>query len=381
MAGHRARRHTESLACRRHRLFVLASRHSPKHLRQEFLRKAPAILELLVGSQPDLTLRAPQSRVLDRELLVTDIDRPTLTRPFAKPGRRRMVVWPRSLFALHVHERLSYQASDIEHRGVQRSLALQHHMHNLIRPPLLLLRRPQHLCCILSLLRICSHRVAPFFLIASFDTDDLEGSHSPISTRFRISSSPSEAWWRTRSIVTKRSSGRRCEHERWRGNELNTELGARYSTRWPRSGCPIRTAPGDSATGIREVSDLLRAVQQRQCVPRSVEKERRPPLRHRCLRCLLLVMCTYPFAKKALTLHLARSEGHERYFGCNLMHRKVLALSHQHLMAEAPHRTGMKQPIMAGLNRAINARSTFCGAQPRLVSILHQYGVLWCCHG
>ena len=30
---------------------------------------------------------------------------------------------------------------------------------------------------------------------------------------------------------TKRSSGPRCGHERWRGNELNTELGARYSTR------------------------------------------------------------------------------------------------------------------------------------------------------
>ena len=56
------------------------------------------------------------------------------------------------------------------------------------------------------------------------------------------------------------------------------------------------------------------------------------------MRCLLLVMCTYPFAKKALTLHLARSEGHERYLGCNLMHRKVLASSHQHLMAEAPYR-------------------------------------------
>ena len=55
-----------------------------------------------------------------------------------------------------------------------------------------------------------------------------------------------------------------------------------------------------------------------------------------CLRCLLLVMCTHPFAKKALTLHLARSEGHERYFGCNLMQRKVLASFHQHLMAEAP---------------------------------------------
>ena len=47
-------------------------------------------------------------------------------------------------------------------------------------------------------------------------------------------------------------------------------------------------------------------------------------------------MCTHPFAKKALTLHLARSESHERYFGCNLMHCKVLASSHQHFMAEAP---------------------------------------------
>ena len=55
----------------------------------------------------------------------------------------------------------------------------------------------------------------------------------------------------------------------------------------------------------------------------------------RCLRCLLLVMCTHPFVKKALTLYLARSEGRERYFGCNLMHRKVLASSYQHLMAEA----------------------------------------------
>ena len=55
-----------------------------------------------------------------------------------------------------------------------------------------------------------------------------------------------------------------------------------------------------------------------------------------CLRCLLLMMYTHPFAKKALTLHLASSEGHERYFGCNLMHRNVLASFHQHLMAEAP---------------------------------------------
>ena len=59
-----------------------------------------------------------------------------------------------------------------------------------------------------------------------------------------------------------------------------------------------------------------------------------------CLRYLLLVMCTYPVAKEALMLHFARSEGHERYFGCNLMHPKALASSHQHLMTEAPHRTG-----------------------------------------
>ena len=58
----------------------------------------------------------------------------------------------------------------------------------------------------------------------------------------------------------------------------------------------------------------------------------------RCLRCLLLVMCMYPFAKKSLTLHLARGEGRELYLGCNLMQRKVLASSHQHLMAEAPDR-------------------------------------------
>ena len=68
----------------------------------------------------------------------------------------------------------------------------------------------------------------------------------------------------------------------------------------------------------------------------------------RCLRCLLLVMCTYPFAKKALTLYLARSEGHERYFGCNLMQCKVLASSHQHLIAEAPINCGRR---CAGIGR------------------------------
>ena len=34
--------------------------------------------------------------------------------------------------------------------------------------------------------------------------------------------------------------------------------------------------------------------------------------------------------KKRLRSHLARGEGRERYFGCNLTQRKVLALSHRH---------------------------------------------------
>ena len=59
--------------------------------------------------------------------------------------------------------------------------------------------------------------------VPSKDTADVNGTSSQAA--------PSEAWWKTRSIVTRRSSGLRCGLERWRGNELNTELGARYSTR------------------------------------------------------------------------------------------------------------------------------------------------------
>ena len=44
--------------------------------------------------------------------------------------------------------------------------------------------------------------------------------------------------------------------------------------------------------------------------------------------------------KKSLHAHLACGEGRERYFGCNLMQRKVLASSHQHLMVEAPRSAG-----------------------------------------
>ena len=48
---------------------------------------------------------------------------------------------------------------------------------------------------------------------------------------YKLSGCTERSMWRTRSIVTRRSWGPRCGLERWRGNELNTELGARYSTR------------------------------------------------------------------------------------------------------------------------------------------------------
>ena len=92
---------------------------------------------------------------------------------------------------------------------------------------------------------------------------------------------------------------------------------------------------------------------------------------HRCLCCLLLVMCTYPFVKKALTLHLPCGEGRERYFGCNLMQRKVLASSHQHLMAEAPHRTGSEVSPAA---RNILASARIPRASKLLICGLFQKG-------
>ena len=57
----------------------------------------------------------------------------------------------------------------------------------------------------------------------------------------------------------------------------------------------------------------------------------------------------HPFAKEALTLHLARSEGNEHYFECNLMYHKVLTSSHQHLMAEAPEPKPVQVPLPEGV--------------------------------
>ena len=70
----------------------------------------------------------------------------------------------------------------------------------------------------------------------------------------------------------------------------------------------------------------------------------------RCLRCSLLVMCMHPHANKAFTLHLARSEVRERYFVCNLLHHKVLASFHQHLMTEAPAEQRRQPPTVAKCN-------------------------------
>ena len=81
----------------------------------------------------------------------------------------------------------------------------------------------------------------------------------------------------------------------------------------------------------------------------------------RCLRYLLLVMCAHLFVKEALTLHLARSEGRERYFGCNLMHRKVLASSHQHSMAEAPSGSPIAEPVLRRRAERVNDFETPAG--------------------
>ena len=43
--------------------------------------------------------------------------------------------------------------------------------------------------------------------------------------------------------------------------------------------------------------------------------------------------------KKALTLNLARGEGRERYFGCNLMQRKVLALRSYQIRTALVHQS------------------------------------------
>ena len=48
-------------------------------------------------------------------------------------------------------------------------------------------------------------------------------------------------------------------------------------------------------------------------------------------------------------LHLARSEGHERYFGRKLMHHKVLESSHQHLMAEGPAVCTVRRVLLLGI--------------------------------
>ena len=98
----------------------------------------------------------------------------------------------------------------------------------------------------------------------------------------------------------------------------------------------------DSVGGMHTIllHGVVSASQLRLSAPASLVGANAPPgnrIRDQgCFRYLLLVICTHPFAKEALTLHLARAEGHKRYFDCNLMHCKVLASSHQHLMAEAP---------------------------------------------
>ena len=64
-------------------------------------------------------------------------------------------------------------------------------------------------------------------------------------------------------------------------------------------------------------------------------------------------MCTCPFAKKALTLHLARGEGRERYFGCNLMQCKVLVRISSHrerrIQSKLNSESGEAEPLIEAM--------------------------------
>ena len=68
--------------------------------------------------------------------------------------------------------------------------------------------------------------------------------------------------------------------------------------------------------------------------------------------------------KKSAYTPLACGEGRERYFGCNLMQRKVLASSYQHLMAEAPRRTTSRETPSA-----IRGGSPVAPGRPRPASL------------
>ena len=84
---------------------------------------------------------------------------------------------------------------------------------------------------------------------------------------------------------------------------MNTELGARYSTRWLRSGCPIRTAPGDSATGTGRSAICSGRVQQRH-LSRRMNFERLP----------LIVTDGFEFYQKVI----------RRFFGPACLYGQVL---------------------------------------------------------
>ena len=67
-------------------------------------------------------------------------------------------------------------------------------------------------------------------------------------------------------------------------------------------------------------------------------------------------MCAHPFAKEALTLHLARSEGHERYLGCNLMHHIALAGIVKLTLSERTYRVELTSFALIGRHRLPPAR-------------------------
>ena len=86
----------------------------------------------------------------------------------------------------------------------------------------------------------CRSAIAIF--VQSKDTADVNGTSSQAT--------PSEAWWRTAVYRYKAIIGPEMRARTLARQRVEHRIRVRrYSTRWLRSGCPIRTAPGDSATG------------------------------------------------------------------------------------------------------------------------------------
>ena len=88
-----------------------------------------------------------------------------------------------------------------------------------------------------------------------------------------------------------------------------------------------------------------------------------------------------PFIINNAAIILARGEGRERYFGCNLMQRKVLALSHQYFNGGSTRNSTQNSRSALGTVTNTNSKLLIYGlfqegrvlAQDGVSSIFHSF--------